>query len=42
MNREDAENHWEYTEDLIKKMLEITHYLYVEAMIHGGKHERSR
>ena len=39
MNKIEAEKHWEYTEKVILKMLELTHLLYVEAMIHGVKHE---
>ena len=38
MNRENAEKHWQYTERIILLMVELTHYLYVEAMIHGDKH----
>ena len=38
MDREEAEKHWKYTEGVILLMLELTHYLYVEAMIHGAKH----
>ena len=38
MKREAAEKHWEYTEGLILLMLEMMHYLYVEAMVHGAKH----
>lgn len=38
MNRNEAERHWQYTEAVILKMLELAHYLYVEAMIHGAKH----
>ncbi len=33
-----AEEHWEYTEQIILHQLELTHRLYVEAMIHGYKH----
>jgi len=40
MNKEEAEKHWQYTEKIILHMLELTHYLYVEAMIHGAGHER--
>jgi len=36
--RELAEKHWKYTEQIILHQLELTHYLYVEAMIHGIKH----
>ena len=39
MDRESAEAHWEYTEKLILLMLEVVHYAYVEAMIHGEKHK---
>lgn len=41
MNKEEAEKHWVYTEEVIKKMLELTHYLYVEAMVHGLKHDEA-
>ena len=41
MNKVEAEAHWEYTRQIILLMLELTHYLYVEAMVHGGKHEQS-
>lgn len=40
MNREEAEKHWQYTEGIILKMMEVVHYAYVEAMVHGGKHEK--
>ncbi len=33
-----AEEHWDYTEQIILHQLELTHRLYVEAMIHGYKH----
>jgi hypothetical protein len=43
--REEAEKHWKFINDLLDKMTEINefpiemiHYLYVEAMIHGYKH----
>ena len=43
MSKEDAEKHWEYTANLIKLCgqtpTEREHYLYVEAMLHGAKHE---
>ena len=42
MNREEAEKHWAYTERLLVLMLELAHYLYVEAMIHGSKHEKEK
>ena len=38
MNREEIEKHWEYTEQIIMKLIELMHYLYVEAMVHGEKH----
>jgi len=38
MNREDAEAHWRYTENIIVLLLELTHVLYVEALLHGAKH----
>lgn len=40
MDREQAEEHWEYTKQIILFMLELTHYLYVEAMLHGVKHQK--
>ena len=40
MNRDEAEAHWKYTEQIILKMLDLDHLTYVEAMIHGAKHER--
>jgi hypothetical protein len=33
-----AEKHWQYTEQILLKQIELTHYLYVQAMIHGFKH----
>ena len=46
MNRKEAEEHWKYTEGIILKvfeaMLEVVHYTYVEALLHGAKHERER
>ena len=43
MNREIAEKHWEYTAALLKlaghEVTELEHFLYVEAMIHGAKHQ---
>ena len=44
--RGEAEKHWEYTRQLIKKTnpkqnsydIELIHFLYVEAMVHGFKH----
>jgi len=40
MNKETAEKHWEYTEKIIQKMVDVMHQLYVEALIHGAKHGR--
>lgn len=49
MTREQAEDHWDFIEGLLKREneiddsmigLETVHYLYVEAMLHGAKHER--
>ncbi len=37
-DRELAEKHWEYTEKVLLKRLELTHQLYVDAMVHGIKH----
>lgn len=39
MNRADAEAHWEYTEMIILKMLELVKMAYIAAMLHGAKHE---
>ena len=39
MNREDAEAHWEYNKKIIDALVETMHVLYVEAMLHGAKHE---
>ena len=38
MTKEEAEKHWEYTQELLLKMIELCHFLYVEAMVHGAKH----
>ena len=49
--REEAEKHWFFIEKLLnsqcsekivldKVSIETTHYLYVEAMIHGYKHAK--
>lgn len=40
MDSEEAEAHWEYTEKVIQLMLVLCHYLYVEALIHGDKHNK--
>jgi len=37
-DRELAEAHWKYTKKIIDKMLELVEVAYVEAMIHGLKH----
>ena len=37
-DKELADAHWAYTEQIILKMLEIAKFLYIEAMIHGIKH----
>ena len=43
MNREIAEKHWLYTAEIMKlsghEPTELEHFLYVEAMLHGAKHE---
>jgi len=39
--REDAENHWKYTEKIIYKMLELVHIAYVEGMVHAYKHGKN-
>jgi len=36
--RQVAEEHWEYTEHILVKMVGMMHYFYIEAMIHGYKH----
>ena len=45
MDREQAEAHWKYTEDLLiavgHEPTELEHFLYVEAMLHGAKHEKN-
>lgn len=33
-----AEKHWAYTAQILTKQMEMMHYLYVQAMIHGVKH----
>ncbi len=40
MTPEEAEKHWQYTEQILLKQMEMMHYLYVQAMIHGAKHEK--
>jgi hypothetical protein len=40
MSRERAEKHWEYTLKIIQFMLQLCHILYVEAMVHGAKHQK--
>lgn len=40
MDRETAEQHWEYTNKIIQEMLKVMHITYVEAMLHGAKHEK--
>jgi len=44
MNRPEAEKHWLYTSELLKlaghQPTGIEHFLYVEAMLHGAKHEK--
>lgn len=36
--RKLAEAHWEYTEHIIRELVSLAHYLYVEALVHGIKH----
>ena len=38
--RELAEAHWKYTEKIILLMLELVKFAYIEAMIHGNKHDK--
>ena len=42
MDRETAEEHWEYTAELLKlaghEPTELERFLYVQAMLHGAKH----
>ena len=45
--RQLAEDHWKFIEHLLMLEnddgivgIETVHYLYVEAMVHGAKHER--
>ena len=48
MTRESAEKHWLYTKkvmeltnpSLSETVLDLCHYLYVEAFLHGAKHEK--
>jgi hypothetical protein len=40
MTREEAEKHWEYTYKVIQLVLQLCHLLYVEAMLHGAKHQK--
>ena len=40
MTKDEAELHWIYTEKILLKMIEMCHICYVEAMIHGAKHEK--
>lgn len=49
MTRDQAEAHWHFLERLLRidnedgmVSLELAGYLYVEAMIHGAKHEREK
>ena len=39
-DREIAYAHWEYTEKILLKMMELCKQLYVDAMVHGIKHGR--
>jgi len=46
VTRQQAEAHWEFIEGILKREnedgmvdMETVHYLYVEAMVHGAKHE---
>lgn len=52
-DRQTAERHWQYNKGLIQKLdtrlttdywgyLEVMHYLYVEAFIHGIKHGKQK
>lgn len=36
--RKQAEAHWKYTYGVIKIMLKLVKYLYIEAYVHGYKH----
>lgn len=44
MIKEEAEKHWLYTMKLLElaghQTTELEHFLYVEAMLHGAKHEQ--
>ena len=47
MTRQKAEEHWRFIEKLFRIddedgliSIEVAGYLYVEAMLHGAKHER--
>ena len=35
-----AEAHWEWLEKILLQQLEVQHRLFVDAMVHGIKHER--
>lgn len=35
-----AEAHWKYTEKIILLMLELMKFAYIEAMVHGLKHNK--
>ena len=39
-DRDVAREHWEYTNNVVLIMLQLTKYLYNEAMVHGMKHGR--
>jgi len=43
MTREEATKHWEYTAELLRLAghmpTELEKYLYIEAMLHGAKHQ---
>ncbi len=38
--RELAKEHWEWLESILVQQLEIQHKLFVDAFVHGAKHER--
>lgn len=48
MNHETAEAHWDFIHGILKREnetgmvdMETVHYLFVQAMIHGAKHEKA-
>ena len=42
MNEKEINDHWEYTEIIIKHMLDLAETLYKLGMKHGAKHEEAK